>query len=98
MSDLSFHVRAYVPDAAGEELEARVALLKARDWAAALRGCTVNSQALNLACDAHEVAGAFVFAVGETTQRLALAVKLCRHLVAAATLAEQLDDGEIANG
>lgn len=98
MSDLSFHVRHYVPDATGEDLEARVALLKARDWAAALRGRTVSRKAYDFACDAHEVAGAFVFAAGETKQRLDFAVKLCRHLVAAAMIVEQLEDGEIACG
>ena len=96
MSDLAFHVRAYVPAAEGAELGARVALLKARDWAAALRGHTACQLALNLACEAHDAAGEFVFATGETVQRLEFAARLCRHLVAAAMLAEQLADGEVA--
>ena len=96
MSDLAFHVRHYVPDAEGEELEARIALLKARDWAAALRGRTTCLLAFNLACEAHEAAGGYVFAEGETVQRLGFAAKLCRHLVAAAVIAEQLECGEIA--
>jgi hypothetical protein len=95
MSDLAFHLRAYLPEATGEELEARVALLKARDWAAALRGRTACPFAFTLACHAHEAAGEFVFAEGETTQRLDFAAKLCRHLVAAAVLAEHLENGEI---
>jgi hypothetical protein len=95
MTDLSSHIRQYLPDAQGEELEHREALLKARDWAAALRGRTNTVRAFNLAVDAHEVAGEFVFAQGETPQRLAFAAKLARHLVAAAMLAEQLDDGEV---
>lgn len=94
MSDLSFHVRHYVPTAAGSELEHRTVLLQARDWAAALRGRTVSPLALNLAIDAHEVAGSFVFTTGETEQRLAWAAKLARHLVAAAMLAENLDAEE----
>ncbi len=95
MSDLSFHVRSFVPTAAGDELEHRTTILKARDWAAALRGRTTSLQAFNLACEAHEVAGAFVYATGETTQRLEFAAKLARHLIQAAILAEQLDAGEV---
>lgn len=98
MSDLAFHIRTYVPDASGDELEARITLLKARDWAAALRGRTTCLLAFNLACSAHEAAGEFVFAVGETSQRLAFAAKLCRHLVTAAILAEQLETAEIDLG
>jgi hypothetical protein len=55
-------------------------------------------QAFNWAAEAHETAGAFVFAIGETEQRLEAVVKLCRHLVAAAMLAEQLELSEAANG
>lgn len=95
MSDLSFHVRQYLPDARGEELEHRIALLKARDWAAAMRGRTSVLQSFNLAVEAHEVAGQYVFAVGETVERLAFAVKLTRYLVGAAMVAEQLADGEV---
>ena len=98
MSDLSFHVRAYVPSATGEELEHRETLLRARDWAAALRGRTASRLAFDLATEAHEQAGAFVFAIGEDEQRLGFAAKLCRHLIAAAVLAEQIDDGEVARG
>ncbi|MEZ5688744.1 MAG: hypothetical protein R3E21_08195 [Caenibius sp.] len=98
MSDLAFHVRQYVPEANGEELEHRTILLKARDWGAALRGRTVSLRAFNLAVEAHEVAGEFVFATHETATRLQLAAKLARHLVAASMLAEQLDDGEVARG
>jgi hypothetical protein len=95
VTDLSFHIRQFMPDAQGEELEHRQALLKARDWAAALRGRTNSLRAFNLAVEAHEVAGEFVFAQGETPQRLGFAAKLARHLVGAAMLAEQLDDGEV---
>lgn len=98
MSDLGFHVRTYVPTAAGEELEHRVALLKARDWAAALRGRTQCLQAFNLAAEAHELAGAYVFATEVNESRLQPVVRLCRHLVAAAMLAEQIELSEAANG
>lgn len=96
MTDLSFHVRQYVPDAAGDELRHRELLLQARDHAAVLRGRTASLRAFNLAVEAHEFAGAFVFLIGETPERLAFAAKLARHLVAAAMIAEQLDDGEVA--
>ncbi len=38
MTDLAFHIRQFVPSAEGVELDHRAALLKARDYAAALRG------------------------------------------------------------
>ena len=95
MSDLSFHVRQYVPTAQGEDLEHRTALLKARDWAAVLRGRVDSAFALQLVIQAHDVAGEFVFAKDESPERLAFAVKLCRHLVGAAVIAEQLENGEV---
>ena len=97
-SQLWAHVREYVPNASGEELKQRVSLLATRDMAAALRGRTECSFAQNLSCEAHELAGGFVFAANETTQRLTLAAKLARHLVVAAVLAEQLDERESDHG
>jgi len=96
MGALSFHIRQYLPDAEGEDLEVREVLLRARDHAAALRGRTVSLRAFNLAAEAHEICGAFVYATNETLGRLSLAAKLCRHLVHAAILAEQMDDDEVA--
>lgn len=92
------HVRHYVPDAAGEELESRIKLLKARDYGAALRGRTESLRAFNLAVEAHEVAGAFVFAINESPERLGQAVKLARHLIMAAMQAELLDAGDAIYG
>lgn len=92
---LEAHVRQFVPDAAGEELELRVTLLKARDWAAALRGRTVSWLATECACHAHEVAGHFVFRLGESLARLELASILCRALVKAAMAADSLDGEEV---
>lgn len=89
---LEFHVRQYLPDAVGEELTHRVQLLKARDWAAALRGSANSWIAQDAACRAHEVAGAFVFRPGESVARLELAVTLCRRLVGAAMAADALDN------
>ncbi len=89
MTDLAFHIRQFVPDADGAELEHRKALLKARDYAAALRGQTVGQLAYSHACDAHEMAGEFVFADAPAV-RLEIAVKYCRHIVMAAFLADHL--------
>lgn len=84
------YVRQFVPNASGEELQHRLALVKARDYAAALRGNTASHIAHNHACDAHEVAGQFVFA-DVPSKRLEIAVKYCRHTVMAAFLADHLD-------
>lgn len=92
MTDLSFHVRQFVPECAdGEEMEHRTALLKARDYAAAQRGRVFSDWAINLSCEAHETAGAFVFA-DVPTDRLKIAVAYCRNLVQAAFLAEHLSE------
>ena len=88
---LQSHVRHYVPDAAGDELMHRVALLKARDWAAALRGRTQSWLATECACHAHDVAGRFVFRPGESPARLEIAANLCRALVKAAMASDALD-------
>lgn len=83
-------VRAFRPEAEGSELALRVTLLRARDFAAALRAQTQDGMANNLACWAHEVAGQFVFKV-ESEARLEMAVILCRRLVGAAMAADGLD-------
>ena len=93
-SMLEAHVKQFVPDADGEELELRVTLLKARDWAAALRGRTVSWLATECACHAHEVAGHYVFRLGESVARLSMATDLCRALVRAAMAADSLDGVE----
>lgn len=90
MTDLALHVWQFVPDASGDDLEHRTALLKARDFSAALRGTAIGVIAGNNAADAHEMAGAFVFAPVPTA-RLEIAVKYCRHMVMAAYLADHLE-------
>lgn len=91
MSDLAFHIRQFVPDCAdGEELEQREALLKARDFAAALRGRTEGSVATEHAIHAHELAGAFVFAPVPLPV-LQMAVKYCRCMVQAAFIADHFE-------
>lgn len=94
MSDLSFHVRKFVPAAEGEELEQRIALLKARDYASALKARVASDRAYDFACAAHEAAGDFVFAEVPLA-RLKIAVSYCRNLVQAAFSAEHLE-GEVA--
>lgn len=91
---LEYHVRHFLPDAAGDELAHRVTLLKARDWAAALRGRSVSWLATECACHAHDVAGRFVFRPGESIARLETASNLCRALVKAAMAADALDSEE----
>ncbi len=88
---LQNHVLQFVPDAMGEELAHRVVLLKARDWAAALRGRSQSWLATECACHAHDVAGRFVFRPEETPARLETTVNLCRALVKAAMAADTLD-------
>ncbi|WP_271077902.1 hypothetical protein [Aurantiacibacter sp. MUD61] len=91
MTDLAFHVRQFVPNCAdGEELEQRTALLVARDYAADLRGKVWSRTALHHAADAHELAGAMVFA-DVSADRLKIAVAYCRNLVHAAFLADHLE-------
>ncbi|MEA1619649.1 hypothetical protein SOQ14_12045 [Erythrobacter sp. T5W1-R] len=93
MSDptLAFHVKQYVPQAEGDELAHRITLLKARDHAAALRGRTDGWLATECACHAHDIAGRFVFRLGESVPRLEMAANLCRYLVRAALTADSLN-------
>lgn len=91
MSDLALHVRQFVPACAdGDEMAQRTALLKARDYAARLRGTTISEMALAHAAEAHEIAGAFVFA-NVPIDRLKIAVAYARNLVQAAFLVEHLE-------
>ena len=91
---LATHVRQFLPDAQADEMAHRIALLKARDWSAAMRGRNEGGLAFDLACYAHEVAGAFVFRPDEPDHRLELATVLCRRLVGAAMAAEALNTDE----
>lgn len=90
---LAFHVRSYLPDAEGKSLEYRVKLIEYRDRAAIIRGQTTSRLAIELAAEAHERAGAVVYAADEPEQRLEMTVILCRRLIGAAMAAEQLDEG-----
>lgn len=91
MSDLSFHIRQFLPDCDGEELEARQSLLKARDYAASIRGRGVTGLALDHAVTAHEMAGAWLYAPAPV-DRLKIVLGYCRNLVHAAYLADHLAD------
>lgn len=87
----AFHVRSYLPEADGEELEHRINLLKARDYAAKLRGQLQTPWGQSHATDAHELAGAILFKPGIDNTHLKAAVDYCRALVKAAMLADLLD-------
>jgi hypothetical protein len=92
VADLAVHIHQFVPSAAGDELEQRIALLKSRDHAAMLGGSATDEYATNLACDAHEVAGEWVYAPASVAQ-LSLAATLARSLVNASFAAEYLTTG-----
>jgi hypothetical protein len=75
----------------GEELQQRIALLKARHFAIGLITKSKSLAAGDHAIAAREVADAYAFAE-VSTPRLDLAVKYCRHLVQCAFLADHLED------
>tara|TARA_R110002072_G_scaffold138109_5_gene281196 strand:+ start:27587 stop:27898 length:312 start_codon:yes stop_codon:yes gene_type:complete len=91
MTDLSFHVRQFVPECAdGEEMDLRTALLVARDYAAMLRSRVGTEWALTLAAEAHDMAGKFAFA-NASLDRLKVVRDYCRNLVQAAMLTDWMD-------
>lgn len=87
-------IRQFVPDIDEAELAQRVALMKARDHATALRARTRSPLAADCATFAHDLAGRFVFLTGESTQRLEEAVQCARNLVLAAMRADSLNSPE----
>lgn len=87
---LAFHIHEFVPDAHGEELQHRISLLKARDYATWLLGVTFSRGAGNFACDALHFASEYVFA-DVPTVRLEIVVRFCRLLVQCAFTADHLD-------
>lgn len=91
MSDLSFHIRSFCPQAQGDELSHRETLLRARDYACALRGRAATERGRELACMAGDVASELVFSLDASPLKLAAAAKLCRSLVVAAMIFDQLD-------
>lgn len=91
MSDLSFHVREFVPSCAdGPEMDHRMALLTARDYASAIKARATGDASYDLACAAHEWAGQYVYA-DVPVARLEIVRNLCRSLVQAAFSAEHLE-------
>lgn len=91
MSDLSFHVREFVPACKdGDEMLLRVGLLKARDYAAAVRGRSLSGHACDLAATVHDVAGEYVFADVSTAQ-LKMALTYCRAIMQGALTAESME-------
>ena len=97
MTDLSFHVRQFVPECTDpEEMELRQALLKARSYAGTLCTSRESENAYSHATLARDVADAFVFA-DVPVARLKIAVGYCRSMVQAAFLADHLER-EAQNG
>lgn len=90
MSNLTPHIRNFVPDAEGEELEVREALMVARDYAAMLRTQPRTEWCLLLAAAAHEEASEFVFSNAPLV-RLKAVRDYCRNLVQAANIAAFYD-------
>jgi len=84
----------YLPASSAREVEMRVTLLRAREYASVLRGRTEGHLSSNLAAWAHEVAGEFVYRPDETEARLDMAATLCRRLAGAAIAADGLHSEE----
>jgi hypothetical protein len=91
MTDLAFHVREFLPECQGEELEQRKSLLVARDYAADLRGKVWSRTALEHAATAHELADYFYKDETASPDRLKIALAYCRNLVHAAFLVDHLE-------
>jgi hypothetical protein len=91
VDQLAFHVHHYLPEAEGEALKLRCDLIKARDYAAVLRGRVTSPHAQAHAIDAHEVAGAFVFDEEASETQLSAALTYCRALVKAAMAADLIE-------
>lgn len=87
----TFHIHQFMPECDGDELEHRIALLKARDYAGMIRCKPIGEIARSHAVDAQEAANHFFHDAGASVQELKLAVDYCRHLVQAAFIAEQID-------
>lgn len=90
VASLAYAVCQHRPGCGGEELVQRIALLRARDYAVEQVGQHVSDLAHDLICWARDVARAYVYTPA-ATDSLALAIALCRHLVRAAEMAEQLE-------
>jgi len=90
MRDLTFHVHQFRPDSQGEDLELRETLLKAMDYAAAMRGTYDRPRAYGYAADAHDLAGHYVFR-SAPIHVLQMAVEACRALAKAAQLVDALE-------
>lgn len=90
MRDLIFHVHQFLPDSQGKDLELRAALLKAMDFAAAMRGRYDHPRAYGYAADAHDLAGHYALR-SVPIHVLEMAVDSCRALVKAAQLVAALE-------
>ena len=90
MRDLIFHVHQFRPDSQGKDLELRTNLLKAMDYAVAMRGRYDHPRAYGYAADAHDLAGHYALR-SVPIHMLEMAVDACRALVKAAQLVDALE-------
>ncbi len=90
MRDLIFHVHQFRPDSQGKDLELRTNLLRAMDYAAAMRGRYDRPRAYGYAADAHDLAGHYVFR-NVPIHVLEMAVGACRALARAAQFVDALE-------
>lgn len=89
---LADRVRIHCPESDETEFQHRVTLLRAQDYAMALRGSTDSRLAYDCAGWAIDVAGQFAFRRGESLVRLEEAARLARGLLSAAMRAAALND------
>ena len=66
----TFHIHQFMPECDGDELEHRIALLKARDYAGMIRCKPIGEIARSHAVDAQEAANHFFHDAGASVQYL----------------------------
>lgn len=88
------HLREFVACDDATELSQRVALFKARSWAAHLMANYHSRLGVALAQDADWLAGQLVFLPSQSSVRLSMAAVACRRLVGAAMAVEFLHSEE----
>ena len=83
-------IRQWLPASEGDDLEHRVALLIAREYAMWLACRSEGQEAVEHARQAQRIAGLFLYA-DVPAVRLGLVVEYCRHLVRCTFLADHLE-------
>lgn len=90
MNDLHKYLRNLLPAATALELELRSHLFHGRELAAVIQGRTMSPLALHHASDAHEIAGAFLYA-DASPLKLNVTLAYVRSLIRAAGRAEPFE-------